>query len=182
MFTFKRLNIPRISNFSFGHNHGNYMQNLNLYQSTKKFYTLFDRTQEFDLLTSKFSSNIPKLHVILGPTDSGKTTLVRQVVQDGNFNPLFVNLRSMSALNLINGISKEFQNFFKKVIIRPELDTARDHLDYEFLEKISNSFPSLSYWKSHNIPPPILVMDEANLLFNLNKLDKYKILFKTFLS
>ncbi|CAB4407840.1 unnamed protein product [Rhizophagus irregularis] len=183
MFAFKRLNIPRTYNFSFGHNYVNYMQKVNLSQFSRKKFDLFNRKQEFDLLTTKFSSNTPEIHVILGPTDSGKTTLVRQVVQNGNFNPLFIDLRISSSI-LLCDIRSEFQNFFESIFIKPKtkLETVNE-LDYELLEKISSSLPNLSYWKNHNIPPPILVIDEANKLFDLPDLSKeYKTLFKAFLS
>ncbi|RGB43805.1 P-loop containing nucleoside triphosphate hydrolase protein [Rhizophagus diaphanus] len=129
------------------------------------------------------NSNTPEIHVILGPTDSGKTTLVRQVVQNGNFNPLFIDLR-MSFSILLDGIRGEFQNFFESIFIKPKtkLETVNE-LNYELLEKISSSLPNLSYWKNHNISPPILVIDEANKLFDFTDLSKeYKTLFKAFLS
>ncbi|CAG8591163.1 12928_t:CDS:2 [Rhizophagus irregularis] len=178
MFAFKRLNIPRTYNFSFGHNYVNYMQKVNLSQFSRKKFDLFNRKQEFDLLTTKFSSNTPEIHVILGPSDSGKTTLVRQVVQNGNFNPLFIDLRNSSGILLLRDIRSEFQNFFESIFIKPKtkLETV-NKLDYKLLKKISSSLPNLSYWKNHNIPPPILVIDEANKLF-----EEYKTLFKAFLS
>ncbi|CAB5353959.1 unnamed protein product [Rhizophagus irregularis] len=184
MFAFKRLNIPRTYNFSFGHNYVNYMQKVNLSQFSRKKFDLFNRKQEFDLLTTKFSSNTPEIHVILGPTDSGKTTLVRQVVQNGNFNPLFIDLRNSSGIFLLRDIRSEFQNFFESIVIKPKpkLETV-NKLDYKLLKKISSSLPNLSYWKNHNIPPPILVIDETNKLFDFLDLSKEnKPLFKAFLS
>ncbi|PKC63935.1 hypothetical protein RhiirA1_463131 [Rhizophagus irregularis] len=144
MFAFKRLNIPRTYNFSFGHNYVNYMQKVNLSQFSRKKFDLFNRKQEFDLLTTKFSSNIPEIsHVILGPSGGAKCIFIKP---------------------------------------KPKLETG-NKLDYQLLEKISNSLPNLSYWKNHNIPPPILVIDEANKLFDLPDLSKeYKTLFKAFLS
>ncbi|PKK73168.1 hypothetical protein RhiirC2_847843 [Rhizophagus irregularis] len=117
MFAFKRLNIPRTYNFSFGHNYVNYMQK--------------------DLVV------IP-----------GKLPW------------------------------REFQNFFESIFIKPKLKLETvNKLDYELLEKISNSLPNLGYWKNHNIPPPILVIDETNKLFDFLDLSKEnKPLFKAFLS
>uniref|UniRef100_U9SKU2 Uncharacterized protein n=1 Tax=Rhizophagus irregularis (strain DAOM 181602 / DAOM 197198 / MUCL 43194) TaxID=747089 RepID=U9SKU2_RHIID len=69
-------------------------------------------------LSNAFSDFSPKLHVILGPPSTGKTTLVHQILtNDKNFNPIFINCRSGqfdSPENVYNSLSRQFKTFFDK--------------------------------------------------------------------
>ncbi|RIA93733.1 hypothetical protein C1645_819028 [Glomus cerebriforme] len=176
MFVFKRLNISHTSR-SFNHIHGNCMRNLtfsnqksNLSQLTNYSDHYFNRKRELDTLTNKFSNDISNIHVILGPTDSGKTALVRQVVTEGNFNPIFFNGRSgcfFSPELVYSSLLDKVNTFFKNIPKRDFqflLPRTHSYTSNYLLQNISNALPNLNYWKNYNLPPPILVIDEANAM------------------
>ncbi|RIA86303.1 hypothetical protein C1645_829450 [Glomus cerebriforme] len=53
----------------------------------------------------------------------------------------------------------------------------------ELFDKITRSLPNWNFWYGYNIPPPILVIDEANLLSQLgNSSNEGAILLKSFLN
>ncbi|CAG8583109.1 8271_t:CDS:1 [Funneliformis mosseae] len=53
----------------------------------------------------------------------------------------------------------------------------------ELLGKIANALPNWSFWKGYNVSPPILIIDEANLLSQLGDNSKEGAIFlKSFLN
>ncbi|CAB4403131.1 unnamed protein product [Rhizophagus irregularis] len=166
--------------------------------------TFFNRKRELAEFEKAFSGD-PEIHVILGPPSSGKTALVREVTTRGNFKPLFLDGRLGqfdSPMDLYDSISIQFKTFFEnqrkllkeinatipyffelnlKLFDKKEREITFNSV-IDLLNKITYALPNQNLWKSYNIPPPILIIDEAN---SLNRLGygsaKGEILLKTFL-
>ncbi|CAB5380672.1 unnamed protein product [Rhizophagus irregularis] len=158
-------------------------------------------TSEFE---KAFNGN-PEIHVVLGPPSSGKTTLIHEVTTKGNFKSLFLDGRLGqfdSPTDVYNSISMQFKTFFKsqrkllkeinatmpyffeldlKLFDKEEREITSNSI-IDLFNKIACALPNQNLWKSYNIPPPILVIDEANLFNRLgyNSVEE-KIFLKTFL-
>ncbi|CAB5356496.1 unnamed protein product [Rhizophagus irregularis] len=158
--------------------------------------TFFNRKRELAEFEKAFSGD-PDLHVVLGPPSSGKTALVREVTTRGNFNPLFLDGRLGqfdSPMDLYDSISTQFKTFFENQ--RKILEEINATIPYFFekeseitfnsgidlLNEIACALPNQNLWKGYNVPPPILVIDEANSLNRLGYCSaKGEVLLKTFL-
>ncbi len=172
----------------------------------------FNRKRELDMFSSAFNAD-PELHVVLGPPSTGKTALIREVVMNkGNFKPLFLDCRSGqfdSPKNLYNSISMQFKPFFKerKELLKkilPETDLKAKfsyffELNFKIFDKkekeitsssvsellieIARALPKWNIWHGDYAPPPILIVDEANLLSQLGDSSKEgAVLLKSFLN
>ena len=160
----------------------------------------FNRTREVEQITKTLSRHKPQLTVMLGPPSSGKTALMRHIVeQKGNTGPLFhpirINLRAVDIAaqdslysSILDQVSGPQWNLFKKVkslkMDAPgDLSVTANFRDQN--QKPSNLIDLLDLVKSkfrpwsalHGERPVVLVVDEANEFKNLtNKAD-----LKTFL-
>src|SRR5205807_8718398 len=79
---------------------GTYCANFGLSKASVRYFGtqtrgdfFFDRKRERTTFAEVFSSDTPKFDVVLGPPNTGKTALVREVVEKGNFTPLFIDCR-----------------------------------------------------------------------------------------
>jgi AAA+ ATPase superfamily predicted ATPase len=137
---------------------------------------------------------IPEIHVVLGPPSSGKTALIREITTKGNFSPLFIDGRYghlYSPTRLYDSIFMQFKSFFNKQekflneILKTEI---KEKIPYfssleirlfsekqkekitssgdvcMFLSEITHDLPTYNSWNFYNIPPPILIIDEVNML------------------
>ncbi|RHZ84274.1 hypothetical protein Glove_84g165 [Diversispora epigaea] len=174
--------------------------------------SFFNRKRELVKFTNALSGT-PELHVILGPPSSGKTALIREITNKGNFNPLFMDCRYgqfNSPTTLYNSIFSQFKLFFenqreilKKIMLETEIKATIPYFfDLKFmlfnkkekeiiapntvinlLHKITDSLPNQNFWTCYNIPPPILIIDEANLFSQLGENSKEEAtLLKSFLN
>ncbi|PKY38629.1 hypothetical protein RhiirA4_514484 [Rhizophagus irregularis] len=170
----------------------------------------FNRKRELVNFKEAFSDFSPKLHVVLGPPSTGKTTLVHQILtNDKNFNPIFINCRSGqfdSLENVYNSLSRQFKTFFdkQKEYLRnlpnfemgfkaniPDFELSstkkeKEEITFakvsELFNKIANALPDWNFWNSYKLPQPILVIDEANRFSRLgNSLNGGQELLKSFL-
>ena len=149
----------------------------------KQIEPFFNRQHEIDYFKKRFKSKVPGLHIILGPPSTGKTALIRKVVSDAGMNPLFIDLRSGQCdtpMALYYSIIKQYETFYDKLKTLSKSVEAVDMASYEIefnkltsgvtaetavtrlLSEISDRLPQWSWWSSMNVPPPILVIDEAN--------------------
>ncbi|CAG8449357.1 8478_t:CDS:2, partial [Acaulospora morrowiae] len=168
--------------------------------NTKANDIFFNRKRELVKFTNAFSSD-PELHVVLGPPSTGKTALVREVTSKGNFKPFFIDCRIGqfdSPMAVHNSISMQFKPFFderkellKKIL--PETETKlfgeKEKEEFitnsfsELLGKIARALPIWNFWNDYNVPPPILIIDEANLLSQLGSSSREgAVLLKSFLN
>ncbi|CAG8721125.1 16837_t:CDS:2, partial [Racocetra fulgida] len=143
------------------------------------------------------------------PPSSGKTSLVREVVCRGNFNPLFIDLRGgqfSTPTNLYYTISEQFYSFFERTkdklsgmqtgvkLHSKLLNTLSADVDLrlqpseknakeiaELLGMIEDHLPRWSFWKGRNVPPPILIIDEANKFSQLCSSAEGAIILESFL-
>ncbi|CAG8641143.1 1458_t:CDS:2 [Funneliformis mosseae] len=156
----------------------------------------FNRKRELVNFRNAFSGD-PQLHVVLGPPSSGKTALVRQITsKDKLFNPLFINCRKGqfdTPARVYDSIYSQFHPFFDKYkdslkqVVGGTLNAGYTGLSvgYEvggasattsndvtrLLDNINTYLPNWTFWNGHNIPPPILIIDEANMFSQLAKND-----------
>jgi Cdc6-like AAA superfamily ATPase len=151
-----------------------------------KVDALSDRKQELIMLRNAFSDGYPDtIHVVLGPPSSGKTALVREITSKGNFSPLIIDCRSgqfIAPTSIYNTFCSQFKSFFDKHtnILKNTEPIRIGFKDFNIecedrtitssdvtwlLFNIYNYLPNWSFWKSYNIPPPILIIDEANMMF-----------------
>ncbi|PKC04664.1 hypothetical protein RhiirA5_487516 [Rhizophagus irregularis] len=147
-----------------------------------------------------FSIKQPDIHVVIGPPSTGKTALIRQVVQSSKclFKPIFINLRNGqfdTPQRVYDSIYSQFNPFFNKYKSLLKNNFVKKlYLEYTdfnllnrfnnryrektsddiriLLEKISDYLPNWSFWHNYQIPSPILIIDEANLLNQLEHKDK----------
>ncbi|RHZ81082.1 hypothetical protein Glove_123g45 [Diversispora epigaea] len=139
--------------------------------------TFFNRKRELTEFTEALSSPRPRIHVLLGPPNSGKTTLVQQVVDKLPFKPLFFDCRGgifSTPTNMYYAIINQFYPYFKQLSVSSpslKVDTrnifkrkseinAQDVIG--LLRRISD--PLLKWAQIEKEPAPILIIDEANML------------------
>ncbi|CAG8810048.1 22865_t:CDS:1, partial [Dentiscutata erythropus] len=172
----------------------------------------FNWKRELDKFKNTFSFD-PELHVVLGPPSTGKTTLIREVMSNSNFNPLFINCREGqfdTSKRIYDLISSQFEPFFKKytdlfkrLLEQREVSYTMDDIQLKvklfgrdpfserkitsndvskLLDNIGNALPNWTCWSGYDIPPPILVIDEANMFNQLGSSEEGKVLLKSILS
>ncbi|RGB36933.1 hypothetical protein C1646_782557 [Rhizophagus diaphanus] len=124
----------------------------------------FSRKRELTEFEKVFNYEVPRINVILGPPNTGKTTLVREVVSRDNFKPLFIDCRGghfNTPTSLYNSLICQFDSFFNYKLSErhdyPE-KTAKDII--KLLNIIGDGF--FSSWKGQNEQLPILIIDEVN--------------------
>ncbi|RGB30560.1 P-loop containing nucleoside triphosphate hydrolase protein [Rhizophagus diaphanus] len=151
--------------------------------------TFFNRKRELAEFEKAFNGD-PEIHVVLGPPSSGKTALVREVTTRGNFKPLFLDGRLGqfdSPTDLYISISTQFKTFFEnqrkllkeinatmpyffeldlKLFDKKEREITFSNVN-DLFRKIARALPNRNLWEGYNVPPPILVIDEANSLNRL---------------
>ncbi|CAB5356239.1 unnamed protein product [Rhizophagus irregularis] len=160
----------------------------------------FNRKREIANFKEVFSADPADLHVVLGPPSTGKTALVREVINSSEccFNPIFINLRTGqfdTPQKVYDSIYSQFKPFFNKhkTLLKNVLggqfslgyagfnfgyslyDKYREKTSDDvrtLLDKISNRLPNRSFWYGYQIPPPILIVDEANLFSQLGHKDE----------
>lgn len=157
----------------------------------------FYRHQEIKRFKEAFNYNIPRIHVILGPPNSGKTTLIRDVARMCDVKPLIIDCRTGSfdtPENLYCSISAQFRQFFANnsnlvkncSVILNTLSykqqnnfkiTTKDVI--ELFEKIDET---CSLWKNKIELPPLLIFDEAHLFSKLAKSREGETLLISFLN
>ncbi|CAG8537993.1 3957_t:CDS:2, partial [Racocetra fulgida] len=141
---------------------------------------------------------MPMLHIVLGSPSTGKTALVREITRKkikskDQFSPLFINCRKGqfdTPDRVYDSIYSQFRLFFDKHkdflkrIVEGQFSigdvgyrlgergatTSNDIT--RLLDNISAHLPNWSIWNGNNIPPPILVIDEANMFSQLAENDK----------
>ncbi|PKK69816.1 hypothetical protein RhiirC2_780551 [Rhizophagus irregularis] len=79
----------------------------------------FNRKREMANFKKVFSAGLADLHIVLGPSSTGKTALVREVINSSkcHFNPIFINLRTGqfdTPQKVYNSIYSQFKPFFNK--------------------------------------------------------------------
>src|SRR6266498_4843053 len=75
----------------------------------------FNQKREFEKFTNAFSGK-PRLHIVLGPLSTGKTTLIREVTSKGNFSPLYINCRDGqfdTPKRIYDSFCSQFRAFFE---------------------------------------------------------------------
>ncbi|RIA84276.1 hypothetical protein C1645_832497 [Glomus cerebriforme] len=189
----------------------NYISNTNswiAHYNTNVKETFFNRKQELIKFTNVFSA-VPELHVVLGPSDSGKTTLIYEITSKGNFNPLFIDCcitkPFKSPTTIYNSIFMQFKLFFeeqrtllKNILSETEIKTKIPYfLDLKFKKKenitfndvsellnnITCALPNWTFWNNYNIPPPIFIINKVDFLRQLgDNSNEETILFKLFLN
>ena len=148
----------------------------------------FNRDREIESFTNIFSGE-PSLSVILGPPSCGKTALIRKVVKDTRvedaprFHPVILDGRGgqfHSVENVYFSLSGQFDEFADramKKLDKFEIDLTGLRISYsqdkdkdkkiivsDLFDKISSKLPNWSFWSGRDVPSPILVVDEVNLL------------------
>ncbi|RGB22689.1 Archaeal ATPase-domain-containing protein [Rhizophagus diaphanus] len=182
---------------------GGYILNTPRNGSVARYNTntaFFNRKREVANFKSAFSADQADLHVVLGPPSTGKTSLVKEVIQSSKFlfSPIFINLRSGqfdTPQKVYDSIYSQFHPFFNKhnSLLKHvfggqfSLGYAGFNLGYRLydkykektsddvrtlLDKISDRLPNRSFWDGYQIPPPILIIDEANLFSQLGRNDE----------
>ncbi|GBB99040.1 hypothetical protein RclHR1_00340031 [Rhizophagus clarus] len=150
------------------------------------------RHQEITKFKEAFSYKIPRIHAILGPPNTGKTTLIHNVVNNGDFYPLIIDCHNGSfdtPANLYCSLITQFRQFFKK---NPKLNkdhnllnsnnfeiTAKDVI--ELLQKINKTLLEYSSWDTFE-SPPILIFNEAHLFKKLAQSKEGETLLTSFLN
>ncbi|CAB4463980.1 unnamed protein product [Rhizophagus irregularis] len=160
----------------------------------------FYRHQEIKKFKEAFSYNIPRIHVILGPPNSGKTTLIRDVAKMCDVNPLIIDCLTGSfdtPENLYCSISAQFRQFFaNNSNLIKNCSVLLNTLSYkqqnnfkitnkdviELFEKIDETIETYSLWKNKIESPPLLIFDEAHLFSKLTKSKEGESLLISFLN
>jgi Cdc6-like AAA superfamily ATPase len=142
----------------------------------------FNRAKEIEQITTKLSSHDTEFTVMLGPPSSGKTALMRHIVEQKDthgplFHPIRINLRSVDTSkqdslysSILGQVSGPQWNLFKvnslKMDAPGELSvTANFHEQkpsdlVQLLQKVKDNFRP---WNAvHGERPVVLVVDEAN--------------------
>jgi AAA+ ATPase superfamily predicted ATPase len=153
----------------------------------------FNRTKEIKQITTTLSFQKPQLTVMLGPPSSGKTALMRHVIEQKDntkqplFHPIRIDLRSVDISaqdSLYSSILKQVSgpnwNLFKK-LKSVKMEAPGDlAVTADFIvQKPSNLIDLLDVLKSkfrpfsmkHGLRPVVLVVDEANEFKNLKNKD-----------
>jgi AAA+ ATPase superfamily predicted ATPase len=154
---------------------------------------LFHIKKEIDKFTKVFKDFPPQLHIITGPPSSGKTALIREVVNNNGFRPKINDCRSGfdSPRNIFNSIYRQFNSLTSRYY-SSHLEQLRKN-DNEpvkvddvkiLFNEISEFLLSWTYWKNEeNENLPIFVIDEADMLRQLSdKSIEGKNLLKIFLN
>ncbi len=153
----------------------------------------FNRTKEIKQITTTLSFQKPQLTVMLGPPSSGKTALMRHVIEQKDntkeplFHPIRIDLRAAdisaqdslysSILDQVTGpqwnLFDMVQCFEKKA---PGDVSVSTHLNkdipknlIQLLKKLKSAFRPFSVM--HGTRPVVLVVDEANKFKNLKNKD-----------
>lgn len=156
------------------------------------------RHQEITKFKEAFSYNIPRIHVVLGPPNTGKTTLIHDVASSGDFNPLIIDCRNGSfdtPANLYCSLITQFRqflgnnsrliknNFLGSSLYKQQIKfevAAKDII--ELFQKIDKTLPKYSSWKNKCEPPPLLIFNEAHSFNKLAKSKEEEILLTSFLN
>ncbi|EXX77298.1 uncharacterized protein OCT59_006812 [Rhizophagus irregularis] len=147
--------------------------------------TFFSRKRELIEFKKVFNYEVPRINVILGPPNTGKTTLVREVVSRDNFKPLFIDCRGghfNTPTCLYNSLICQFDSFFNYELSERNgysEKTAKDII--ELLNTIGDFFLSWSSWKGQNEQLPILIIDEVNKFSQLGSSKEGEIILVSFL-
>ena len=157
--------------------------------------SFFNRVKEVDQITTRLSSKKPKLTVMLGPPSSGKTALMRHIIEQKDngaplFHPLRIDLRAVDIAAhdslysaILDQVSKPewtLSQKVKSVKLQAPGDVAltanfRDQKPsnlIELLKRVKSQFRPGNIW--HGERPVVLVVDEANELKNLKNKDDLK--------
>lgn len=143
--------------------------------------TFFSRKRELTEFKKVFNYEIPRINVILGPPNTGKTTLVREVVSRDNFNPLFIDCRGghfNTPTSLYNSLICQFNSFFNY-----ELSNIHGYSE-DYSEKTAKDIIKLLNTIVEYFPicePPILIIDEVNKFSQLGSSKEGKIILVSFL-
>lgn len=147
----------------------------------------FNRKQELDSLYSILKSD-PRLSVITGPVNSGKSLLLRKVLQGvkerDNTPVLHINLREISfdsVDSLVNTLDRKLESWmeqFSKAAKHYAINLQGYGISFEWkrteqslrpimklnelFNKISTKLPPRTFWGRHQTP--IFIIDEANEL------------------
>lgn len=155
----------------------------------------FNRTKEIQQITTSLSFEMPQITVMLGPPSSGKTALMRHVIEqkDNNsplFHPIRINLRAVDIAaqdslytSILEQVCTEKSMFFGlvksfEISIPGTISmTSRFHLRkpsnlIELLNVVKSQFRPFSVM--HGTRPVVLVVDEANEFKNLKNKDDLK--------
>ncbi|CAB4419339.1 unnamed protein product [Rhizophagus irregularis] len=144
--------------------------------------TFFSRKRELTEFKKVFNYEVPRINVILGPPNTGKTTLVREVVSRDNFNPLFIDCRGghfNTPTSLYNSLLCQFDSFFNNKLSKRH-DYSKDYSEktakdiIKLLNTIDEYFPT---WEQ----PPILIIDEVNKFSQLGSSKEGEIILVSFL-
>jgi hypothetical protein len=171
----------------------------------------FNRKQELAKFKKVFNSD-SELHVILGPPSTGKTVLICELTSKGDFSPLFINCRKgqfNSSNRIYNSITSEFEkiftkytNQFKELFKQKKVNYTMNDIPLKIrsfgkdpfseitfndvnklLIDIGKALPNQICWSDYNIPPPILIINEADMIFSqITVLEERKVLLKLILN
>jgi hypothetical protein len=140
----------------------------------------YNRVTELALFGSVFKAP-PRLSVILGGPNVGKSLLCKRVLQDGGHNVAHLDLRSFgssSAYQFHEALHREFKGMYSKMAqklpnmveipgwIGAEWDYKRATYNHDFLSKdldsIASTIPDMKVWSGKQFP--VLFIDEASKL------------------
>ena len=159
-------------------------------QRSYKGLKFFNRQQEVNAIYGILNNSAPKLTLVTGPTDSGKSLLMNEVMekikQGTRPSVLELNMRDMSFLNVntfVETFNGSLRGWFDKYFSLTNVDEVgikdltihwKEHPPklVEVFQRISECLPDWSILRGENIPAPILFIDEANLMRDLERSDE----------
>ena len=139
---------------------------------------LFNREKELDFLLTLLRNKMPQLTLVTGPVNSGKSMLIRHVIQELSQDVkaptiLPLNMRVLPFMNVesfIRSFKAKLCNWYDCILTKSSIQSKyfvaeweRSHPDLAYLfEAMARELP-----RGSNIPVPILYIDEVNLLRDL---------------
>ena len=144
---------------------------------------LFNREREVDFLLNLLRNKTPQLSLITGPTNSGKSMLMRHVMevlsQDSREPTILpLNMRELPFTNVetfIMAFKRKLCKWYQRILTRFSIQSDYFRAEWEksppdladLLEAMAKELPEWTWLHGFNIPVPILYIDEANLLRDL---------------
>ena len=145
--------------------------------------TMFNREKEVDFLLNLLRNKTPQLTLITGPINSGKSMLIRHVIEvlskdvrEPAILPL--NMRELPFTNVetfIGSFKAKLCKWYNRILTRLSIKSEYFAAEWErsppdladLFEAMAKELPEWSWLHGSNIPVPILYIDEANLLRDL---------------
>ena len=148
---------------------------------------LFNRAKEVEFVSNLLKTNQPQLSLITGPVNSGKSMLLRHVLNElskGSVAPkiLPLNMRELPFLDVesfIECLSKELSAWYEELLSSCQVNSKYFKVEWKsrpptlinLLKAMSKELRDWTWLQGYQIPTPILFIDEANKLRELVKID-----------